>query len=184
MMVWRFKLSMALLTIISTGIVFNATASADELITLTTRSRVTQKVLLWGKANPESLVVLLIFPGGGGNIGFQEGASLEARNEYIFSDNRTLLMREGVAVAVVDALSDNLDMSSDFRHSAIHFKDMHAVSKELKARHPKARLVLLGHSRGTVSAAYVADALGDRISAVILISGFYAPHRFRSAGLS
>jgi pimeloyl-ACP methyl ester carboxylesterase len=54
----------------------------------------------------------------------------------------------------------------------------------LTSRYPKARLVLLGHSRGTVSAAYVAQALGNRIAAVILMSGFYDRDPRRGAGLS
>jgi surfactin synthase thioesterase subunit len=107
----------------------------------------------------------LVFPGGGGNIDFETtDGKVVARTAYLFSRQRDLLARPEVAVAVISAPSDQ---DSEFRRSARHFEDMTAVVRDLTSRYPKARLVLLGHSRGTVSAAYVAQALGARIAAVI-----------------
>jgi alpha/beta superfamily hydrolase len=161
----------------------NAPASADELITLTPRPGVTQRVLLWQPSPPDPQVVLLIFPGGGGGVGLQvKGDKVEAKVAYLFSPNRDLARPE-VAVAVIDAPSDQPDMDSEFRRSARHVEDMTAVVRDLKRRYPKARLVLLGHSRGTVSAGYVAQVLNERIAAVILM-GFYERSPRRGVGLS
>jgi pimeloyl-ACP methyl ester carboxylesterase len=126
----------------------------------------------------------LIFPGGAGN-GFETmNGKVVARFPYLFSRQRDLLERPEVAVAGIAAPSDQPNMDSEFRRSARHFEDVTAVVRDLTSRYPKARLVLLGHSRGTVSAAYVAQALADRIAAVILMSGFYDRDPRRGVGLS
>lgn len=175
----------ALAMIAATLCFVKAPASADELIALNPRSGVTQTVLLWQPSPPDPQVILLVFPGGGGDVGFETtNGKVVAKRAYLFSRQRDLLGRPEVAVAVIAAPSDQPDMDSEFRRSARHFEDMAAVVRDLKSRYPKARLILLGHSRGTVSAAYVAQALGDRVAAVILMSGFYDRDPRRGVGLS
>lgn len=168
----------------ATSCFVNAPASADEIIALNSRSGVTQTVLLWQPSPSDPQVLLLIFPGGGGN-GFETmNGKVVARGPYLFSRQRDLLERPEVAVAVIAAPSDQPDMDSEFRRSARHLEDVTAAVRDLTSRYPRARLALLGHSRGTVSAAYVAQALGDRLTAVILMSGFYDRDARRGAGLS
>ena len=175
----------ALAVVAATVCFVNAPVNADEIIALNPRPGVTQKVLSWQPSPPDPQVVLLVFPGGGGNVGFEnKGDRVVARTSYLFSRHRYLFEYAEVAVAVIDAPSDQPDMDSEFRRSAKHVDDMTAVVRDLKSRYPKARLVLLGHSRGTVSAAYVAQALGDRIAAAILMSGFYERDPRRGVGLS
>lgn len=149
-------------------------AVADELITLKPRPDVTQSVLLW---EPHSLapdIVVLLFPGGAGNVrlGLKDGQA-EAAFPHIFSRQREVLAKPQFAVAVIDAPSDQNDMDEEFRLSAKHLTDAEAVVREIRNRFPKARLVVMGHSRGTVSAGYVARTLGDQVSAVVLLSGRY-----------
>lgn len=182
----RHRLTKVGLAVVAATLCFvNAPLSADEIIALNPRPGITQRVLLWQPTPSDPQVVFLVFPGGGGDVGFENrGDKVVARTAYLFSRHRDLLERAEVAVAVIDAPSDQPDMDSGFRRSAKHLEDMTVVVRDLKSRYPKARLVLLGHSRGTVSAAYVAQALGDRIAAVILMSGFYVRDPWRGVGLS
>jgi len=182
----QHRLTKASLVVIAVTLCFvKAPATADELVALNPRPGVTQSVLLWEPSPSDPQVVLLIFPGGAGNIGFETmNGQVVARTGYLFWRQRDLLQRPEVAIAVIDAPSDQPDMDSEFRRSARHLEDMAAVVRALKSRYPHARLVLLGHSRGTVSAAYVTQALGDRAAAVILMSGFYDRYPQRGVGLS
>lgn len=77
------------------------------------------------------------------------------------------------AVAVIDTPSDRKGLGESFRLSEAHFTDMKKVISELKIRFPKSKVVLMGHSRGTVSAGYVSQALKSEVDATILLSARY-----------
>ena len=62
-------------------------------------------------------------------------------------------------------------MDRDFRQSRPHVTDMSAVVREIRVKYPTSRLVLLGHSAGTVSAMEVALAVGREIDATRAIHG-------------
>ena len=66
-------------------------------------------------------------------------------------------------------------MSEEFRQSTNHVTDMEQAVAELRRRFPDARLVLMGHSRGTVSAGYISRALEGKVGATVLFSGRYHP---------
>ena len=105
----------------------------------------------------------------------ESGCSLsEAEKPHLFSSARSAISRPQLAIVVVDAPSDQKDMDQAFRMSARHSTDMTAVAHEIRKRFPNARLVIMGHSRGTISAGYVSRALGNEVSAVVLFSGIYA----------
>lgn len=156
------------------ALLFTSPARSDELITLQTRPGVSQSVLLWEPhaAHPET--VILLFPGGPGNIGLTSKDGLSyATAPHLFSQQRDALLQEPYAVAVLDAPSDVDDMTQDFRMSAQHAVDVQAVVRELQSRFPKSRLVLVAHSRGTVSVGHVALGLPTPASAIVLLSGLY-----------
>lgn len=156
------------------GLVFAFPTMADELISLRTRAEITQSVLLWEPHPLAPETVLLLFPGSGGNIGLAlvDGRA-EAAKPYLFSRVREAILRPQFAIVVVDAPSDHKDMDQEFRMSTTHATDMAVVVREIRDRFPKARLVIMGHSRGSVSAGYISRALGDQVSAVVLFSGLY-----------
>jgi len=134
----QYRLTMVALAVVLAAVCFvSAPASSDELIRLNPRPGVTQRVLLWQPSPPEPQVVLLVFPGAGGNVDFaKRGDKVEAKRAYLFSPHRDLLARPEAAVAVIDAPSDQPDMDSEFRRSEKHFEDMTAVARELKSRYP------------------------------------------------
>lgn len=147
---------------------------ADELIMLKTRPGVSQSLLLWEPhaSNPET--VILLIPGGSGNIGLslQDGRA-KAEKPHLFLEQREVLLQEKMAVVVMNAPSDQEDLTQDIRISAKHVADMQLVVQAIQRRFPKARLVIMAHSRGTISAAYLSQSLGKQVSALVLLSGLY-----------
>ncbi|WP_295752420.1 alpha/beta fold hydrolase [Undibacterium sp.] len=159
---------------VAIALLFAPLAYADELVSLKTRPGVTQTILLWEphQSNPET--VILLIPGGPGNIGLGlKDGRVEAQAPYLFSDQRKALMQDGFAVAVIDAPSDQTNMSQEYRASSNHAVDLKAVMREILRRFPKARLVLMAHSRGTVSAGYILQNMPDQVSAAVLFSGLH-----------
>ena len=167
------KISYSLLLLLA-GFSAGFPAAADELITLKTRPEVTQSVLLWEPYSPQPEIVILLFPGGPGNVGLglKDGRA-EATRRYLFGSQRESFARPKITVVVIDAPSDYGDMDEPFRRSEKHLADVAAVVREIRSRFPKARLVLMAHSRGTVSAGFAARALQDQVGAVVLVSGRY-----------
>ena len=173
------------------ALLFGAVAYADELVSLKTRPGATQAMLLWEprQSNPET--VILLIPGEPGNIGLSlKDGRIEAEIPYLFSDQRKVLLQKGFAVAVIDAPSDQANMTQEYRASSNHAVDLEAVVREIRLRFPRARLVVMAHSRGTISAGYILQNLTDHVSSAILFSGLYqaspsnAPSALAGPGLS
>jgi len=160
------------LFLLATGLWFGGPASADEIISIQSRPNVTQSMLLWQPHSEAPGTVILLIPGGSGNVnlGLRDGQA-GAERPHLFSRNRDAIAGPQFAVVLLDAPSDQKDMDQPFRMSAKHFTDIAAVAREIRNRFPHARLVIMGHSRGTVSAGYAAQALGDQVAAVVLFSG-------------
>jgi alpha/beta superfamily hydrolase len=150
--------------------------AAQELVTIPTRNGVTESYLLI--RNPPSAtpkVVVIAFVGGFGVIGL---AGMKVPIKFSPATNflirfRSDLVDVDVVEVVVDAPSDKqgpLGMSDEFRLGPDHLTDIRAVLADVKKRFPDARMYLVGHSRGTVSAAALVAKLGDSAQGVILMS--------------
>ena len=152
--------------------------AAQELVTVPTRSAVTETYLLI--RNPPSAtpkVVVIAFVGGFGAIDL---ATLGGKGMPLkFGPNTNFLIRvrndlvdADFAEVVVDAPSDKLaqGMSDEFRLGPDHLTDIRAVLADIKKRFPDAKIYLMGTSRGTISAAALAAKLGDTIQGVVLTS--------------
>jgi len=75
---------------------------------------------------------------------------------------------------ILDCPSDQAEgMNDGFRISDEHAADVCAVLALLRARFQGAQLHLVGTSRGTVSAAYVAQELGPAVDGVVLSSSVF-----------
>lgn len=152
---------------------FVVQTEADELIKLETRAGVTQPVLLWDTKSHTPDFLIVFFPSGNGNIGFKENNGKIEGKFYFLEKQRELFNSSSFAVAIIDTPSDRKGLGESFRQSEAHFTDMKKVISELKLRFPKSKIVLMGHSRGTVSAGYVSKALGNEVDATVLLSARY-----------
>ena len=155
-----------------------------ELLRLPTRTGVIQPVLLLTESSAPK-VVAIIFPGGPGIQNLLRRpveAVLGPRGNFLVRSSETLLSPE-VAVAIVDCPSDQTQgMEDTFRSSAAHASDIRTVIAALLTRFKGAKIYLVGTSRGTVSAAYVAEALGPEVDGVVLTSSVFRASR-NGAGL-
>ncbi len=148
--------------------------AAEEIVTLKTRDDVTQSYLLTKGSDDNPRYVAILFSGGAGNINLRprnDGALVRSENFLIRT--RELFVNAGVVTAAVDGPSDMNGMGDGFRMSDKHITDIGFVVKDLRRRFPQAKIVLVGTSRGTVSAAYNALALGGDIDGVILTSSVF-----------
>jgi len=151
---------------------------AADLVTLPTRPDVTQSYLLYVKPGSSPKAVAILFAGGDGNLRLTDRGATNLRGNFLVR-SVDLLRDDEVAAAIVDAPSDLLQtgMGDGFRTGGDHVKDIGAVVADLRKRLPGARVFLVGTSKGTLSAAYGARALGDRIDGVVLTSTVFTATR-------
>ena len=133
-------------------------AAAERVVDIPTRPGVTQRFLFLSPEKPKASVVLFAGADGGldisksGQIGFLGGNFL-VRTRQLFAD-------KGFAVAVVDAPSDRGSAAlKGFRQTPEHVADIKAVMAWLRQQN-SVPLWLVGTSRGTQSAAFIATELG------------------------
>ena len=146
--------------------------AADQVIDVPTRPGVTERFILIAPDDPRATVVLFAGDDGAlqiapdGRLGNGSLASnFLVRSRQLFADQRLM-------VAVVDAPSDRQSLADTmreawrasfrgFRQSSAHVADIKAVIAWLRQK-ANVPVWLVGTSRGTVSAAYVATQLPPR----------------------
>jgi len=155
---------------------FITVASAQEIVTLSTRPGVTQSYFLTSlPQNPQAVAVL--FPGSGGLIRLREekGQIKFGPNNFLVR-SRSEFTKRGVIGAIIDAPSDYQSgggMSDEFRLAADHFADISAVVTDLGKRLPGLAIFLVGTSRGTISAAALGARFGAQIAGVVLTATLF-----------
>jgi alpha/beta superfamily hydrolase len=170
------------------ALAISAYVCAGELVKLPTRPGVTVDYWLQAATGAEPEVVALLFVGGEGVIHLPKHVSGESAS---FAARANMLIRiedqlgaAPIATALLDSPSDHESgMSDGFRSGADHATDVAAALDDLHQRFPHARRVLIGTSRGTVSVAYLATRLADRIDGIALTSLVIRATR-SSSGLS
>ncbi len=155
---------------------------AEDLVSLPTRSGVTQSFLLAAPAAPsEPRAVAVLYVGGDGKVDLEslrDRFELQRGNFLIRA--RKHLVEAQVVTALLTVPSDQPDgMSDDFRFGAAHAADARAVVVDLKRRHPGLPIFLIGTSRGTVSAAAVGSVLGAEIAGAVLTATVTQPNKGR-----
>lgn len=163
-----------------------APAVVEELRTLHPRSNVDLPYVLTRTAAGKPRTVLLLLSGGNGEHRLAlRGSAIEIYNDQRFTAlQRTALARADVAVALLDSSSDQSKLDDGYRASDAHADNVRAVIEDLQGLYPGSRVVLIGHSNGSVSAAHLGVKLGKRLDGVIIINGRLAKHWWAGDGLS
>ena len=135
-------------------------------------------------ATPRTVYVLL--SGGYGDHGLmQRGEVAHVFNDQKFlARARRLFVGVDSAAALVDTPADPRRLDDAFRASAQHAADVKAVLDDLARRFGTPRIVLIGHSNGSLSAAHVAKHLGAGVSDIVLVNGRLAKHWYGGDALS
>ncbi len=132
----------------------------QAVIDVPTRSGVTQRILVLTPPQPKT--ALVVFPGGHGGLQIFPNGSIKWGEGNFLVRTRQMYADAGFVVAIVDAPSDRQSRPflHGFRQTQEHAADIRAVVKWLRD-YSKVPVWLIGTSRGTQSAAYVATELAD-----------------------
>lgn len=153
----------------------------QRVVDIPTRPGVSQRMLVLSPPNPKAAIILLagghgglqIFPNGALNWG--EGNFL-VRTRQLFAD-------QGFLVAVVDAPSDRQrsPFLTGFRQTPEHVMDIKAVIAWLRQQ-ATVPVWLVGTSRGTQSAAFIATELAspEGPDGLVLSSTILTDHKARA----
>ena len=143
---------------------FAVTANAQpaaQVVDIPTRSGVTQRFLYL--APPGAKAAVILFAGGHGGLQIADNGRPAWGNNNFLVRTRQLFADQGLTVALIDAPSDRSrePFLGGFRQRPDHAADVKAVIAWLKQKSPQP-VWLVGTSRGTQSAGYVATQLaGD-----------------------
>jgi dienelactone hydrolase len=147
---------------IGLGLGFAPAVSAqgpEKTVDIPTRPGVTQRFLYLAPENPRA--ALILFAGGNGGLQISPSGAIGWGKSNFLVRTRNLFAEKGLSVAVIDAPSDrqNAPFLGGFRQKAEHVEDVKALIAWLRKQHP-VPVWLVGTSRGTQSAAFVATELG------------------------
>jgi dienelactone hydrolase len=128
-----------------------------KVVDIPTRPGVMQRLLVIAPPAPKAAVVLLT--GGQGLLGIFPNGSMKADGNFLVR-SRQLFADQGLLVVVVDAPSDRQTSPflAGFRQTAEHAADLKAVMAWTRSQ-ANVPVWLVGTSRGTQSAGYVATEL-------------------------
>jgi len=147
-----------------------AGCGAGNTVLLKSRPNVTQNYL-WIPAE-KAVATVVLFAGGGGYIKLTSGGSINNLPNNFLIRTRNLFASENLNVAVFEAPSDRQrkkGMVGGFRSSQDHVADVAAVIDDIKKK-STAPVWLIGHSRGSESAAYNGIHNIDKINGIVLLS--------------
>jgi hypothetical protein len=152
----------------------SAGAAAQEIVTLATRAGVTQSFVILGVEDRKPEAVALLYVGGGGRINLRrEGGEVKFSAGNFLPRSRHEFARNGLLPVVMEAPSDQNELTEGYRTSAQQTVDARAVVGELNQRYPALPVFVVGTSRGTISAAYIGRDLGDAVAGIVLTSTMF-----------
>ena len=135
-----------------------AAQTTQRVVDIPTRPGVTQRMLVLSPPTPKASVIL--FAGGHGGLQIFPNGSFKWGEGNFLVRTRQLFADQGLTVAVVDAPSDRQSPPylGGFRQKPEHAADIKAVIAWMRAE-SGVPVWLVGTSRGTQSAAYIATEL-------------------------
>jgi len=148
--------------------------ASPEMVTLSTRSGVTQSfVILPIEGQPAAIALLYV--GGGGRINLRkEGGEIKFGARNFLPRTANEWARNGVLPVVMDAPSDQQsELSDSYREGREQSVDARAVVEELRLRYGGRPVYIVGTSRGTISAAHIGRDLGADVAGVVLTSSLF-----------
>jgi pimeloyl-ACP methyl ester carboxylesterase len=155
--------------------------TVQTVVDIPTRPGVTQRMIVLTPPDPKAAVVLMA--GGHGGLQISPNGTMKWGNPNFLVRTRQLWADQGLVVAVIDAPSDHqsLPFLQYFRQKPEHAADVKAVIAWLRES-AKVPVWLVGTSRGTQSAAYVATELdgADGPDGIVLSSTILIDERGRS----
>jgi dienelactone hydrolase len=130
----------------------------EKVVDIPTRPGITQRMVVLSPPDPKAAVILLA--GGHGGLQITPSGSFKWGENNFLVRSRQLFADQGLLVAVVDAPSDHQrsPFLTGFRQSPEHATDIKTAIAWLR-KQANLKVWLVGTSRGTESAAYVATQL-------------------------
>ena len=177
---WSSKLAASLSGLLLCLWALTTAAQAPQAVDVPTRGGVTVRVLYLSPPQPKATLLLLI--GGHGGMQISPDGRWKWGGGNFLMRSRQLFVDQGVAVAIVDAPSDRQDPPylDFFRQTSAHVADLKAVVAWARSK-SSVPVWLVGTSRGTQSAAYVATQLdgADAPDGIVLSSSILADPKGR-----
>jgi dienelactone hydrolase len=132
----------------------------QRVVDIPTRPGVSQRMVVLSPQDPKAAVIL--FAGGHGGLQIFPNGSFKWGEDNFLVRTRQLFAGQGLLVIVVDAPSDRQSPPylAGFRQRPEHAADIKVVISWVRQQ-TKVPVWLVGTSRGTQSAAYVATELND-----------------------
>lgn len=154
---------------------------APRIVDVPTRAGVTQRLLVITPPQPKAVVVL--FAGGHGGLQLAPDGRIGWGSGNFLVRSRDLFVQQGYTTVVIDAPSDRQrePFLSGYRQTAEHVADVKAVIAWSRQQ-AKLPVWLVGTSRGTQSAAYVATQLqgADAPDGIVLTASIVDDPRSRA----
>lgn len=142
-------------------------SAAAEGQLLQVQTRATQTISYWWQPAAQSNATVLLFSGGSGGMGYQNG---QPQSANFLVRSRQLFVDAGLNVAIIGNPSDRRSIDEYWRISAEHMSDIQNVLQDIRQR-SAAPVWLVGTSMGTISAASAAIQLPQLFQGVVLTSG-------------
>jgi hypothetical protein len=153
-----------------------AAAFAQEMVTVPTRTGVTQSFFIPATGGRKPEAVALLYIGGYGNINLrQEGGQVKFAQGNFLPRARREFIRNGVLPVILDTPSDaRSGVGDEYRIGSAQTTDARAVLAELRRRYPGLPVFIATTSRSTISGAHLGRALGKEIEGVVLSSAMFS----------